>query len=164
MILPLPSKAFIIRTAILVLLPTAVAVTVNAVRPTPLEWVAEEPYEIFQDCPEATKTAGDIPLKAIVKNPNKFLFVDARSAGEFAKEHVRAARSLPYDPIFPVSKGDIARLFEAAGSRTVVVIGDGRIPKLMADDLMTQGFPKAGYLPENEDWRELLDRLGRETK
>ena len=153
-------KKFIFKSFILVSISCIVAVTVNIFRPTPLEWVASEQYEIFTDCPETTKTSKAIAMESVSQAPRKFLLVDARPGDDFEKKHLNAALSLPYDPIFSVDKKDLKKIEKAANGRTVVVYGGRHNAKLLADDLVSQGISKVRFLKESDNWESLYEIQG----
>lgn len=155
-----PWKKFLLQVVVLAIVPSLFAVGFNLARPTPLTWVAKEPYEIFQDCPEATETAEAISVEAIRKNPKAFLIIDARMPKAFKEGHIEGAINIPYDPLFPVSEANIQNVQAARKGRRVVVVGEGKTAKLLAEDLMTQGLERADHLPEDAEWRKLLGEKG----
>ena len=132
-----------VQAAVMVAASTAVAVTVNALRPEPLAWVAAVPYEIFVDCPEAVKTAQKIlPAEALGA---KSLFVDARDTEAFGQSHIRDAFNLPYDPLFPVDDAVVDNL-KTRRAAFVVVYGDEQTGKMLADELASAGLARVRYV------------------
>ena len=153
---------FLLRTAVLFCASIFLAVAVNATRPDPLDWIASEEYEIFEECPEGEESSTPVTLQEVTANPDYFFIVDSRDSSDFERGHVEGAMSVPYDPLFPVMEDVIDELLVSAGDRTVVVIGDTLIAKLLADDLISQGVPIVHYLEEGEDWRVLLPAVATE--
>jgi rhodanese-related sulfurtransferase len=135
---------------------TAVAVAVNAGRPDSLRWVADAEYEIYDDCPEGEDSASAVTLDELVENPSYFFVVDSRSPEDYAAGHIEGAFSLPYDPLFSVDEEEVEKILEAAGEKTIVVIGDTLTARLLANDLASQGLDFVHYLEEDGDWRTLL--------
>lgn len=145
-----------LRSALIAAAASIVALGFNAVRADPLDWVADSEYEIYDECPEGEEEATAIGLDELLENPGYFFLVDSRMPGEYGAAHVEGALSVPYDPLFPIEEGEIAAVKEAAGDRTVVVIGDTLTARLLANDFLNQGVGFVHYLAEDEDWRVLL--------
>lgn len=122
------------------------AVVVNLARPAPLPWVAQAPYEIFDDCPEATQTATAVTADKALRRQDS-LWVDARSAQEYAVLHVKNARHVAYDPLFPVDEAALTAI-KSAGRRWVIVYGSDQTGRLLADDLASAGIPGVVYVEE----------------
>lgn len=147
-------KGFVWRTALLLFIPTLVALGTNLARPNPLEWVASAPHEIYRDCPESDQKASPLQAAGYMRNPEGYLLLDARPKTEFAKEHLPGSRGLPYDPLFPIPAGEARGVALAAGSRAVLVIGEGETPRALADELASLGLKRIYYLSA-ADWRSL---------
>ncbi len=147
----------IIRMAILVSLSALLAFVVNAARPTPLPWVAQQPYEIFQDCPETLKTSQEISLDTVLLDRARFLIVDARPGAQFEVGHADSALSVPYDPIFPVSEEIVKSLAEKQEGRTLLVVGDAVSAKALADELISTELENVGYLKDEPTYRRLFE-------
>lgn len=152
----MPNSAQILRRALIIAgVSCVIAVGVNATRPTPVAWVAQADYEIYEDCDETTESAERIELAEVAKNPSWYLIVDAREREPYEEWHLEGSCSLPYDPLFSVDAGTLDSLRSAAGDRTVVVVGDGDHAKLLADDLLSQGMTWVRFIDPDEDWRTL---------
>ena len=149
-------KRFFIRIAILLGVPLLLAVAVNLFRPTSLDWIAKEAYEIFQDCPEATAQAEEVQVEFVRSHATSLLWVDARSEELFAVKHLPGAVNVVYDTLFPVAEEDLHNLQSISKGKTVVVYGEGGIGKLLADDLASQGMVGVKYLNPQFDWKTLL--------
>ncbi len=147
---------FLLRSFFIVLFASLVAVGVNAGRPDSLAWIASSEYEIFDECPEGDEEAPFIAIDELLENPDYFLLVDSRMPDEFDKTHVEGTLSVPYDPLFSVTEEDVARVRDAAGDRTVVVIGDSLTARLLANDFLSQGLDWVHYLEGDAAWHALL--------
>jgi len=131
------------------------AVAVNATRPTPVMWIAQADYEIFEDCDETTESADSIDIAEILKHPDWYMIVDSRDPEPFEEWHLEGAYSLPYDPLFSVDEETIDALRSEAGDRSIVVVGEGDIARLLADDLLSEGLSWVQFIRPEEDWRKL---------
>lgn len=151
-----PIQRFLIRSTVLVGFSFLLAIAVNAGRDDPLAWTASSAYEIYEDCPETTEPAAPILLDEILENRDYFFLVDSREAVEYETGHAEGAFLLPFDPLFSVEETAVSAIQEAAGDRSVVVIGDGLTAQMLADDLSTQGLEFVHYLEQSEDWRVLM--------
>ena len=149
-------KRSLLRVAVLLGIPLLLAVSVNAFRPTPLDWLAKEAYEIFQDCPEATSQAEPVTLEFVRGKQTSVLWVDARPEEEFAKSHLPEAVNVVYDTLFPVAEEDLQNLQAVSKGKTIVVYGTEGIGKLLADDLASQGMVEVKYLEPTAEWKTLL--------
>ena len=150
------SSSQILRRALIITgVSCLLAVAVNATRPTPVVWIAQADYEIFEDCDETTESAEAIKLAEVTKNPSWYLIVDSRDPELFEEGHIIGAYSLPYDPLFSVDEETVEALRSEAGDRTIVVVGDGDFARLLADDLLSQGMSWAQFIAPEEDWRAL---------
>ncbi|MFH1279574.1 MAG: rhodanese-like domain-containing protein [Candidatus Eisenbacteria bacterium] len=145
-----------LQSALIVSAASVIALGYNAVRADSLDWVADSEYEIYDECPEGEEEAAAVSLEELQENPDYFFLVDSRMPDEFGAEHAEGALSVPYDPLFPISEEEIGAVKEAAGDRTVVVIGDVPTARLLANDFLNQGVGFVQYLNEDEDWRALL--------
>jgi rhodanese-related sulfurtransferase len=124
------------RVVLLLGIPCLLAVTVNLLRSHPLPWVANRPYEILHDCPEAARTAGVISPAEALQKPGRILFVDSRSRVEFLRDHAEGALSVPYDPLLPPREQDLQAI-RARRARWILVYGSGETAQLAADELAT---------------------------
>ena len=131
------------------------ALAVNATRPTPVLWIAQADYEIFEDCDETTESAEPIEIAEIMKHVDWYMVVDSRDPEPYEEWHLEGSYSLPYDPLFSVDEETINALRSEAGDRSVVVVGEGEIAKLLADDLLSQGLSWVQFINPEEDWRIL---------
>jgi len=146
-------KRFCIRVAILVGFSALVAVTVNLLRPEPIAWVAEVPYEIYSDCPETAKESIALDVKDIERERD--FYIDARGIEEYKAGHVPGAMLLTYDSLFPTSADKIKEVKQAANGWRIIVYGPGKIGKLLADDLFSQEAGTVYYLEGGLDaWKK----------
>ena len=153
-------KKFAWRVIILTLGSSLVAVTVNAVRPTPLDWVATTMYEIYQDCPESTVSAEQLELSKVLSSRQNYLVVDTRSDEERKYAPITGSLAIQYDSLFPILKTDIDKILKTSAGRSVLVIGEGSTAKLMADELVSNGLKNIYYLKESTDYLKLVDVKG----
>ncbi len=149
-------RSVVFRALLIAGVSVLLAVAVNASRPTPVTWLAQAEYEIFEDCDETTETSESISLAEIEKHPDWYLVVDARDESLYAEGHIDGAYSLPYDPLFSVDAEQVEALRSAAGDKSVVVVGDDGTARLLADDLLSQGLAWVQFLDEETDWRRLM--------
>jgi rhodanese-related sulfurtransferase len=149
-------KRLLFRSSAVAVVSAGIAFAVNAGRPDSLPLVAESDYEIYEDCPEGEDEATRVPLDEVTENPSYWLFVDARPPEEFAAGHIEGALSLPYDPLFSVSAEDVEKIRAAAGSRTILVVGEPTTARFLANDLTAQGLDWVNCLEEGADWHALL--------
>jgi len=143
------------RAALILTVAVGLAALVNAGRPTPIDWIAQADYEIYEDCEETTESAEPVALAEVSKHPDWYLVVDARDPEAFEADHLEGAYSMPYDPLFGVGEEEISAIRDEAGDRSIVVVGEGEFAKLLADDLLSGGLSWVQYLEEGEDWRSL---------
>ncbi|MDD5306945.1 MAG: rhodanese-like domain-containing protein [Deltaproteobacteria bacterium] len=107
-----------------------VAIAVDLARPGGIPLVADAPYEIFAPCRDFeahTRTATEADLEG----RSDVLYVDARTAEDFAIEHVEGAVSAPYSVLFGAAAGEIDRIKAEAARRKaskVVVYGTTAAP------------------------------------
>ena len=149
---------FLIRCAVLLGFSLILTFSVNLIRATPISWIASQPYEIFQDCPESTVQAGILALAEFKANPSKYLVVDARPEANASQDPVPGAFLLPYDALFPASPSMVERLQEQRKGRTPLVFGEGSAGQHLADELVGAGIKNVRYFDPAENWHELAGK------
>ncbi len=117
-----------VRDALVVLLVcSAVGVASNALRPGRIAFVQRSEYQILVPCPEGS---GDVQAIAAddpaIWDP-RTLLVDARSAFERGRWHLRSALAVPFDYLEPTAPEQVHRI-ASSGAARVVVFGDGGAP------------------------------------
>jgi len=153
-------KRFANRVAIILICSSLIALAVNALRPTPLDWVAKTIYEIYQDCPESTVSADVIELESIIRNRSSYLIVDTRDEKDRSDFPVNNSIFVEYDALFPVEKDHINLIVQMSAGKSVLVIGKGSIAKLMADELVSNGLKNIYYLSNPPDYKRLTQKEG----
>ncbi len=84
---------------VLVLLSSLVALAFNALRTGGLPLIRRAPFDLYTDCPEIM---GDLPQVAVTdlpENHKKVVYIDARLAPAYAKEHIPGALFMPMYPV-----------------------------------------------------------------
>ena len=117
--------------AIVAVVSTVVALTVNTVRSEGIRLVQQEEYDILVPCPEPVgdpevMKADDARVKDI-----KSLLLDVRSKEEFEKWRVEGARNQPFDWLGPPVDEEVktvAKQVAASRAQRVIVYGDGDDP------------------------------------
>ena len=103
----------IVKTLLLAHLITAAAalaaIFVNGLRPDGIDLVAQAPYEIFSECKDSMATSKTV-APADIRQGVVPIYVDARPADAFGKEHVRGAVHIPYSALFGASEADVQKL------------------------------------------------------
>lgn len=131
---------------------SAVAFTVNAVRPGGLPLVAQTAYETLVPCPEpggeVTRLApGD---DALVRG--RSFFIDARPPHDFERWHADGAVNVPFDwldPVAPEVLDRLARAVAASRATRVVVYGDGGRPdsgEYLGKELSARGIRHVAFV------------------
>lgn len=141
-------RRVIIRMVFLVGLFALVGVGVNLLRPSPLAWVADTPYDTLVPCPEGLGHADELkpgdPLLSVADS----MVVDARAAAAFTAWHYPRATSVPFDYLEP-PPADMVRAILKSGARRVIVYGDGDDPDSgieLARELAGQGVRNVFYV------------------
>ncbi|MBI5489757.1 MAG: hypothetical protein HY905_20655 [Deltaproteobacteria bacterium] len=152
------------QAALLVVVPSLIAVAADLVRPDGLPLVADTDYlgDILVPCPENVKEAAAVALVDLPADAGGMTFIDARTRGEYLAGHIRGALSIPHralhtgDAKFKAAlEADLRPLRGVPGGR-IVVCGDERIGsgRDFASVLRENGFDGARYLAGGcEAWR-----------
>lgn len=149
-------KNFLLKTTLLALVPSLLALVVNAARPGSLEWIASEPFEIYADCKDVQEQADAIALDRLQADLPRFLIVDSRPLANFRYKRLPGSISLPYDSLFPVETEKVRQLRGRAGGRKLLVIGEGVSARELANELLAAGLRNIYYLEPADDWRKLM--------
>jgi len=116
-----------------VILSTAIAIGVNAVRLDGIPLLAEKPFDIFVPCTESLDEAMSVsPETPLIREPSS-LIIDVRSPALYVEWHLPEAINQPFDWLAEQDevnrKADrIAREIASSGKHHVVVYGDGGNP------------------------------------
>jgi rhodanese-related sulfurtransferase len=104
----------------------ALAVGTNLARPDGIPLVADVPYDIFAPCVDSEVQVGAASAAELAAAGKAVLYVDARPAEDFAREHAAGAVNAPYSVLFGAADEDLAKVKAAATGRSakrVVVYG-----------------------------------------
>jgi len=146
-------KKLVFRALIIVAVSLVAAFFTNLLRPEPLAWVANAPYNIYSDCPETAQHALLLKIENVERERD--FFVDARRPEQFEAGHIPGAFLLTYDSLFPADKSKLKEIKDAAGGWRIVVYGDAPGAKLLADDLFSQKLGTVYYLEGGlEAWQK----------
>lgn len=92
-------------------------------------------------------------LLGYLVEPTTFTLIDARSATEFAAEHVSGARNIPHDKV----EAFAAELPADLGEPIVVYCRTGKRAALLADELRARGYTQVRTLrPDQLSWSDEL--------
>jgi rhodanese-related sulfurtransferase len=137
------------RDALVVVVACAVAgLTVNALRANGIPLIQKEPYQILVPCPETGGHADAIRPGDPVLREAGGLFIDARTAADFAAWHPAGALHVPYDYLEPTASSTLNRI-TASGAKRVIVYGDGGDPdsgEQLAREIAGKGIRNVGFL------------------
>jgi hypothetical protein len=137
------------RDAVLVLSACSVAgLAVNALRANGIPLIQKEPYQILVPCPETGGHADAIQPGDLELREAGSLFIDARSASDFAAWHPAGALHVPYDYLEPTSASMLNRI-TASGANRVTVYGDGGDPdsgEQLAREIAGKGIRNVSFL------------------
>ncbi len=120
---PIPYKELAmawIWALVLVLLSSGVGLAFNALRDEGLPLFRRAPFDLYTDCPEIM---GDLPRVTVAKLPEnhkKVVYIDARLAPAYAKEHIPGALFMP---MYPVDLPDFTPLTRYPKGTWFVVYG-----------------------------------------
>jgi rhodanese-related sulfurtransferase len=134
----------------IVVVAASLAVAMNRVRPEPLPWVADFAAEARREALRQGLATIDVYGAMTMRERPGVIFLDARTAGEFATSHVAGAKNLPQEVIY----GDLAAATTALGlgpdDRLVVYCGDILCDKSkeLAEALRTAGFAYVTVMPD----------------
>jgi rhodanese-related sulfurtransferase len=116
----------ILQAAAIVAVSAALAVGTNLARPDGIPLVADVPYDIFAPCVDSEVQVEAVTGADLAAAGETVLYVDARPAEEYAREHAKAAVNAPYSVLFGAADDDLARVKAAVaerGAARVVVYG-----------------------------------------
>jgi len=117
--------------AIVMVVSTAVALTVNAVRSEGIRLVQQEQYDILVPCPEPVGDPEGMKADDARVKDSKSLLLDVRTKEEFATWRMEGARNQPFDWLGPPVDDEVktvARQVAASRAQRVIVYGDGDDP------------------------------------
>jgi len=128
----------------------------NALRPDPLPWLADPTAQAVKEA--AAKGLGPMtPVKASAfLEATGVYFIDARTPEEFAAEHVKGAKSVPYEAMF----GDLASAMKDYPKDAILIVycGDPTCDKSkeLAEALKSSGYANVAVIPEGmEGWKAM---------
>jgi rhodanese-related sulfurtransferase len=104
-----------------------VAAGSNALRRDRIPFVQRDEYPLFVPCPESHGSAEGLAALDPRLQEEGVLFVDARSAKDYATWHAAGAVSLVYDFLEPVAENAVRSLLRSRATR-VAIYGDGSEP------------------------------------
>jgi rhodanese-related sulfurtransferase len=116
----------ILQAAAIVAVSAALAVGTNLARPDGIPLVADVAYDIFAPCVDSEVQVGAADAADLASAGRAVLYVDARPASDFAREHAEGAVNAPYSVLFGAADDDLARVeaaVAARGAARVVVYG-----------------------------------------
>lgn len=137
------------RDALIVVAVCSVAgLAVNTLRANGIPLIQKDPYQILVPCPETGGHADAIQPGDPVLLAAGTLFIDARTASEFASWHAVDAIHVPFDYLEPTSSTTLKRI-TASGAKRVIVYGDGGDPdggEQLAKEIAGKGIRNVGFL------------------
>ena len=129
-----------------IMVSTALAFAVNALRPLPLSLVMPFPPEYRCSTTPQSGLPMRVELALTMFGRGDVVFVDARPSQAFEKGHIEKARNLPYSFIDPVG-GETVR--ELKRYKSVIIYcnrKDAQVSMTMAGELSEEGVAGATYL------------------
>ena len=128
------------------LVSTALAFAVNAIRPLPLSLVMPFPPEY--QCSTIPQAGRPMKIEQALKMFDRadVIFVDARPPQAFQKGHIEKARNIPYSFIDPIGEETVRELKRY---KAVIVYGnrkDAQASTSMAGELAEEGVTSVTYL------------------
>jgi rhodanese-related sulfurtransferase len=117
--------------AIVAVVSTVVALTVNTVRSEGIRLVQLEEYDILVPCPEPVGDPEGMKADDSRVKDSKSLLLDVRSKEEFETWRVEGARNQPFDWLGPPVDEEVktvAKQVAASRAQRVIVYGDGDDP------------------------------------
>ena len=117
--------------AIVAVVSTVVALTVNTVRSEGIRLVQQEEYDILVPCPEPVGDPEGMKADDARVKDGKSLLLDVRSKEEFETWRVEGARNQPFDWLGPPVDEEVktvAKQVAASRAQRVIVYGDGDDP------------------------------------
>jgi rhodanese-related sulfurtransferase len=129
-----------------IMVSTALAFAVNALRPLPLSLVMPFPPEYR--C--STIPHSGLPMRVepalTMFGRGDVVFVDARPSQAFEKGHIEKARNIPYSFIAPVGKETVRELKRYKSVIIYCNRKDAQVSMSMAGELSEEGVAGATYL------------------
>ena len=120
------TKSLIIKTVVsatIIILASAIfALATNALRADGIPVIATTPYDIFSECKDAVMTAPKVDQSRLESLGARSIYVDARPAEVYQKEHVAQAINVPYSALFGASEADIQKVRNATALHPEAVI------------------------------------------
>ena len=145
-----------LEMALIVVLGTVLAVSMNVVRADSLPWVADfaaqAKREALRKGLETIDVHGAIPLQG---RPG-VVFLDARTPDEYARGHVAGAKNLPQELMYGDLDAVVKRMSLSPDARGVVYCEGILCDKSqeLAEALRTDGFPYVSVMPDGfEGWQ-----------
>jgi len=117
----------LIQSVIIAATACLLAIIFNSVRADGIPLITDVPYDIFAECKDSEAEATQVTADDLVAGPkNKVLYIDARPAELFAKQHVTGAINVPYSALFGASDEDVKKIAKRVtdkGITSVIVYG-----------------------------------------
>jgi len=129
-----------------------VALLVNLVHSEPLDYFADQDYEILVPCPEPVGEVSSLQVQDPLLLAEESYIVDARPASQYQRWHFRYAVNVTYDYLEPTPERVLQKIAqEIAKSRVnrVVVYGDGDTPdtgEQLAKELSGKGIKNVFFV------------------
>jgi rhodanese-related sulfurtransferase len=152
--IPLSNILFLMRDTIkissqalcVVMVSTALAFAVNALRPLPLSLVMPFPPEYRCSIMPQSGLPIRIDLALTMFGRGDVVFVDARPSQAFDKGHIEKARNIPYSFIDPVGEETLRELKRYKAVIIYCNRKDAQVSMTMASELSEEGLAGATYL------------------
>ena len=129
-----------------IMVSTALAFAVNALRPLPLSLVMPFPPEYRCSTTPQSGLPMRVELALTMFGRGDVVFVDARPSQAFEKGHIEKARHIPYSFIDPVGKETVRELKRYKSVIIYCNRKDAQVSMTMAGELSEEGVAGATYL------------------
>jgi len=129
-----------------ILVSTALAFAVNALRPLPLSLVMPFPPEYRCSTMPRSGLAIKVELAMAMFGRGDVVFVDARPSQAFEKGHIEKARNIPYSFIDPVGEETLRELKRYKAVIVYCNRKDAQVSMSMAGELSEDGVAGVTYL------------------
>jgi len=129
-----------------IMVSTALAFAVNALRPLPLSLVMPFPPEYRCSTTPQSGLPMRVELALTMFGRGDVVFVDARPSQAFEKGHIEKARHIPYSFIDPVGEETVRELKRYKSVIIYCNRKDAQVSITMAGELSEEGVAGANYL------------------
>jgi len=141
-------KLNLLECFLIILLACFSAISYNYFRLNGIQWIRQEPYNIFVPCPESMGEVVEYKLKDILNEPQRYHIIDARPKNEYVNQHYIGSINIPFDYLVPIPSSCLKRLAKIKGKK-IAVYGDGLDPdsgKELALEISGKGIKNVGYV------------------